>query len=77
MSSEASRKVTLVIRSSQRVENMNIKVGLLMMNAPKTLSPHIKASTTLNICRVMKKCSLETSVGSVATLEQTLTSTNQ
>ena len=64
MISEASRKVSLVICSSQRVENANIKVYLLMMNTPKTLSPHISA---------MKKCSLEISfsVGSVATLGQT------
>ena len=71
--SEASRKVSLAIHSSQRIENTNIKVGLLMMNTPKTLSPHIKARTTLNICRAMKKRSLETgcSVGLVATLGQT------
>ena len=38
--SEASRKASLVIRSSQRVENMNINVGLLMMNSyPKNPEP--------------------------------------
>ena len=44
-----------MVRSSQGIKHTHIKIGLLIVDSPKALSSHIKASTTFSICRTMKE----------------------